>query len=292
MGTTGSVDTVRLVASCANAEDQGESEDEPCGREAARMPRRTSLLMPTSRRRRSPAARTTPAKDHNGSSVTRAFEELRGLIVRGNLPPGAWIVESEIAERLGLSRTPIRGALQWLHREGYVVEHKGPRKARIIVAPLTRDDARELYMMVGHLERLAGTLVVAMPAEARTAIANDLAALNAAVERYRQSAAGRSPARLRLGRGVAHANCRGQRGQASGHACYKSVRPQVERYWRLYASSIINELHVSVAEHDAIIRAIRKGDEAAVHGGLARNWSGGFERISRLIEIFGERGSW
>ena len=57
-------------------------------------------------------------------------------------------------------------------------------------------------------------------------------------------------------------------------------------------SSIINELHVSVAEHNGIIKAIRKGDEAAVHGGLARNWSGGFERISRLIEIFGERGSW
>src|SRR5918993_399307 len=108
--------------------------------------------MATSRSRRSSAARKTPAKDHNGSSVKRAFQELRALIVRGNLPPGAWIVESEIAERLGLSRTPIRGALQWLHREGYVLEHKGTRKARIVVAPLTRDDARELYMMVGHLE--------------------------------------------------------------------------------------------------------------------------------------------
>jgi hypothetical protein len=36
----------------------------------------------------------------------------------------------------------------------------------------------------------------------------------------------------------------------------------------------------------------REGDEAGVDRGLARNWSGGFERLSRLIEIFGERGSW
>ena len=247
--------------------------------------------MPTSRRRRAPAARATPAKDHNGSSVTRAFEELRGLIVRGNLPPGAWIVESEIAERLGLSRTPIRGALQWLHREGYVVEHKGPRKARIIVAPLTRDDARELYMMVGHLERLAGTLVVAMPAGARTAIANDLAALNAQLSDI-ASQRPVDPRRVFDLDEAFHTRIVEASGGRRLVTLYKSVRPQVERYWRLYASSIINELHVSVAEHDAIIRAIRTGDETAVHGGLARNWSGGFERISRLIEIFGERGSW
>jgi len=79
------------------------------------------------------AKKKRSAKTENASSVTRAFQELRELIVRGNLPPGAWIVEAEIALRLGLSRTPIRSALQWLHREAYVVEHKavlGHRVAR------------------------------------------------------------------------------------------------------------------------------------------------------------------
>jgi DNA-binding GntR family transcriptional regulator len=56
------------------------------------------------------------------SSVTRAFNELRELIVRGQLPPGGWIIESVLAERLGVSRTPVRSALHWLRREGYVVE--------------------------------------------------------------------------------------------------------------------------------------------------------------------------
>ena len=70
----------------------------------------------TTRTRRS-VARKTSHKDANGSSVTRAFHELHALIVRGNLPAGAWIIESEIP-RLGPSRTPIRGALQWLRRDG------------------------------------------------------------------------------------------------------------------------------------------------------------------------------
>jgi ribosomal protein S25 len=118
------------------------------------------------------------AKTENASSVTRAFQELRELIVRGNLPPGAWIVEAEIASRLGLSRTPIRSALQWLHREGYVVEHKGNRKARIVVAPLTREDARELYMIIGHLETMAGTTITSLSGAQRARVADELASFN------------------------------------------------------------------------------------------------------------------
>jgi DNA-binding GntR family transcriptional regulator len=242
------------------------------------------------RPRRSLVRKATPKNDH-GSSVTRAFHELRALIVRGNLPPGAWIIESEIAARLGLSRTPIRGALQWLHREGYVLEHKGTRKARIVVAPLTRDDARELYMMVGHLERLAGTLVVSMPVAERTALASELAALNAQLSDI-ASQRPVDPRRVFDLDEAFHTRIIDASGGRRLATLYKSVRPQVERYWRLYASSIINELHVSVAEHNGIIKAIRKGDEAATHAALDRNWSGGFDRISRLIEIFGERGSW
>jgi len=230
-------------------------------------------------------------RTENGSSVTRAFQQLRELIVRGNLPPGAWIVEAEIALRLGLSRTPIRGALQWLHREGYVVEHKGNRKARIVVAPLTRDDARELYMIVGHLEALAGTLVVALPASQRAKLADELAALN---EQLNLIASQRpvDPRRVFDLDKEFHARMMAAGVGQRLAALHNAVRPQVERYWRLYASSIISELHVSVSEHNEIVRAIRKGDVTGIQNALDRNWSGGFDRISRLIEIFGERRSW
>ena len=73
--------------------------------------------------------------DVHVSSVTRAFNELRELIVLGHLPPGGWIIESALAQRLGVSRTPIRGALHWLSHEGYVAEHAGKRNTRVVVAP-------------------------------------------------------------------------------------------------------------------------------------------------------------
>ena len=231
------------------------------------------------------------SNSHHVSSVTRAFNELRDLILCGQLPPGGWIIESVLAERLGVSRTPIRGALHWLRREGYVVEHTGRRNTRVIVAPLTREDAQELYGIVGHLEQLAGAQVVALPLRARSRVAADLEVIN---KQLHAIATERpvDPRRVFDVDKAFHARLVEAAAGRRLSALHNSVRPQVDRYWRLYASSIINELHHSVAEHDEIVRAIRRADIHDVRNALDQNWQGGFERVRGLIEIFGERGSW
>ena len=70
------------------------------------------------------------------------------------------------------------------------------------------------------------------------------------------------------------------------------IEPQTERYWRLYASSIIKDLHISVEEHKEIIRGVEAADADAVDTGLKQNWLKGAERLGHVIDIFGERGSW
>ena len=227
----------------------------------------------------------------NGSSVTRAFTELRALIVCGQLSPGSWVVEAHVAERLGLSRTPVRAAIQRLHQEGYVVTHQGTRRGRVLIAPLTRDDARELYGIVGHLEAFASESVAALPLRDREALADQLAAFNGQLH----AIASQEPPDPRRVFDIDKAFHKAIVAAAGGdrlRVLHEAITPQVERYWRLYASSIINELHLSVAEHDEIIRGTRIGDADAIAAGLRRNWVGGFERISRLIDVFGERGSW
>ena len=71
------------------------------------------------------AAAKTPGIDRG----TQAYEHLRELIVLGRLAPGSRLIETEIADRLGLSRTPIRSALQRLMQEGYISGpgHRTPR---------------------------------------------------------------------------------------------------------------------------------------------------------------------
>src|SRR3954451_9027927 len=113
-----------------------------------------------------------------GNSLRLAFQQLRMMIVTGKLAPGTWIIEADLAARLGFSRTPIRGALQWLQREGYVVASGSGTKSRMLVAPLTQDDARELYSIIGHLEGLGARLAAKLPPEDREDLVQKLGEFN------------------------------------------------------------------------------------------------------------------
>ena len=73
---------------------------------------------------------------------------------------------------------------------------------------------------------------------------------------------------------------------------HKTVQPQAERYWRLYAGAILDELDQSIGEHDEIMDAILKGDADRAEVSIQINWENGVKRLSRVIEDLGERGSW
>jgi DNA-binding GntR family transcriptional regulator len=75
-------------------------------------------------------------------------------------------------------------------------------------------------------------------------------------------------------------------------ALHCEIVPQAERYWRLYASAIVDRLGFSVAEHDQIIRAIGQGDGDSAERRIILNWKNGAERLSKVIASLGERGSW
>ena len=75
--------------------------------------------------------------------------ETRRLINRGVLAPGLQLRQSELADRFGISRVPIREALKLLAAEG-IIEHDPNRG--FFVAQLSSDEARQLYRMRQLLE--------------------------------------------------------------------------------------------------------------------------------------------
>lgn len=90
---------------------------------------------------------TRPRRAGKGAATRRikppslaevAFGELRRMIVRGHLAPGERLIEPELCETLGLSRTPLREALTLLASEGLVVLRRNRN------AMVTLFDAREL----------------------------------------------------------------------------------------------------------------------------------------------------
>ena len=82
----------------------------------------------------------------------RATDKLREAILSGAFAPGQKLVERDLWQSLGISRTVLREALQHLQAEGLInnIPYKGP-----VVATLTLQDINDLYAVRGALEGLA-----------------------------------------------------------------------------------------------------------------------------------------
>jgi GntR family transcriptional regulator of gluconate operon len=80
---------------------------------------------------------------------------LRQAILDGSLSPGQKLIEGEIAQQFGVSRSPVREAIQELERQGYVV--KRPRRGTF-VTELTPQDVVEIYSLRVLLEGYAAAI--------------------------------------------------------------------------------------------------------------------------------------
>ena len=233
----------------------------------------------------------------SGGAPSLVYESLRDLIVRGQLAPGSRIVEQDIAARLGVSRTPVRGALQRLQQEGFVAATASgdPGGAvRPIVTPLTRDDASELFRLLGALEALAARESAELPRDDRLRLADELKVLNAEFVRAAERRKGHSKhhessfdADAAFHRRVVDASA-GPRLRA----LHEVVHPQAERYERLYSATLMDAVRVVEEDHRAIVRAVREGDGADAHRAAVAHWRNAAERIRWAMETSGEWGNW
>lgn len=88
--------------------------------------------------------------DHDRSTLQyKVTSKLREVILKGEFEPGERLVQEEWAEKLGVSRMPIREALQQLEVEGLVKIE--PRRGAI-VTPISIEDIEEIYYLRAMLE--------------------------------------------------------------------------------------------------------------------------------------------
>ncbi|MCP4686951.1 MAG: GntR family transcriptional regulator, partial [Desulfobacterales bacterium] len=83
------------------------------------------------------------------------FEHLKQTIIRGDVSPGNRLVESRIADAMGVSRTPVREALHKLEREGLLM--KQPRGGFIVLG-LNREEIEETFGIRSVLEGYAAKM--------------------------------------------------------------------------------------------------------------------------------------
>lgn len=89
------------------------------------------------------------------SAKKRAYEFIKEGITTGTLPAGEFVTENQIAEQLGMSRTPVREAVQMLERAGFV--RVFPKKGAY-VPPIDAQEIRDVWearqLVEGHCIRL------------------------------------------------------------------------------------------------------------------------------------------
>ena len=217
------------------------------------------------------------------------YERLQDLIIRGRLAPGVRVVENDIAARLGVSRTPVREAIQRLHQEGMLRATAVARRTELIVPPLTAADVTDLYRLMGGLESTAVLGVLEFASSDRRSIAT---ALKDAEDEF-ESAAGETPVdynQLFELHNVFHETFVAPGAGPRLQSLIDAVRPQINRYEWVYAPLVGPDHEVTFQEHREIIRAIREGDEDRARRAVIANWERGAERLHSVIDRVGERG--
>ncbi|MFN2637989.1 MAG: GntR family transcriptional regulator [Gemmatimonadaceae bacterium] len=216
------------------------------------------------------------------SLVGGAYESLRNLIVRGRLAPGTAIVEADAAQRLGVSRTPVREALRQLRHEGLVIPVGGGERPRLVVAPLSRTVVEELYRATGALEGVAARNIASLETNERRRIAADIAQADRA---FRAAAVEKNQdwdSLFELHDSF-HRKIRNASVSPAVSALLEAIRPQVDRYEWFFAPLTGPNFAPTFAEHDAIIREVRTGTATGVERAVRANWFNGGSRLAAVI---------
>ena len=176
-------------------------------------------------------------------------EQLRDRIIAGDLRPGHRLVERDLAEDFGVSRVPVREAIQTLIREGFV-EAVSPR--RIVVRTLSRRDVEELYDVRESLE------VLTTRRATERADAAGLRRLEELLEAARQATESGEPAALSRANSAFHHHVV----ELSGNRLVASLLEPLEGRLRWIYQQIDDPEQVW-CEHRELHRAIASGDVAA-----------------------------
>lgn len=183
----------------------------------------------------------------------QAAERLREQIFSGALPPGSFLDEAALCERLAISRTPLREALKVLVAEG-LLRHE-PRRG-CFVAEITERDVDEIFPVIALLEGRA-----AYEATERAGSA-DIAALEVLHERLRShAAAGRIDAYYEANYAIHEAFI-----TLADNRWLAQVIGDLRKILRLARNQTLHvpgRLQQSLGEHLAIFDALQRKDCAA-----------------------------
>jgi DNA-binding GntR family transcriptional regulator len=193
--------------------------------------------------------------------IAHVHEHLRQRILDGTIPPGSVLSQVQLAQQLGVSRTPLREALRLLQEERLVVaEHNH----RVRVAGINLEELESLYASRIMLESLALALTIPHLSQ------GELDALTQALDAMCVASTQRDTDAWEQGNRRFHALLAIHAEERIRQTIKRSVDSS-ERYRRIKLQTMPHAREVAEAEHVAILAACRERNIDAAVELLARH---------------------
>lgn len=185
------------------------------------------------------------------SLSSQIYENLREAIIEGHIAPGTKLREQALADRLSVSRVPLREAIPQLEAEGLV--HTLPRRGTV-VTQLTMRDVQDLFDIRESLEVLAARLAAAAVSTAEEGL---LAQIDDCLRRARRAVSDKSDRDIAATSAEFHAFVVDLSGNALLRTMMRPISGRVRWLFRLTAS---RDPRVACRAHQGLFKAIRSGD--------------------------------
>jgi DNA-binding GntR family transcriptional regulator len=203
-------------------------------------------------------------------------EDLLEHILKGFIKPGDRISEPDVAQRLQVSRVPVREALRELESSGLVVSRK---HAGVFVRAIEAKEVQDLYEIRSVLDSFAGAKAASLPADARLALTETLKASMAVMVAAHQEAnlAAYYSENLHFHWLIVQS--------AHNEQLSRTYQEVVQKLHlaRLQSLSHVTGMKTSIAEHQNITQAISKGDADSAQKLLATHVSSAYSRLKQSM---------
>ncbi|GLK16436.1 MULTISPECIES: GntR family transcriptional regulator [Herbiconiux] len=208
-----------------------------------------------------------------GSRVDDAYEWLLAEITGFRLRSGSPLSENRLANQLGISRTPVREALQRLEKEGLV---KRTDNARFTVSQLTATEVNDACDLLEVLDTY-----IARKASS-TLTDEGAAALKGYVDDMYRAAANDDRASWALADQLFHRKANALAGNVLVAETVRETRRRIQRFW-LRAASLQSRLLSCAEEYDELYQAIVAHDYAGIEPAVKKHIGHMRERMLEMI---------
>ncbi|WP_426951719.1 GntR family transcriptional regulator [Bacillus mycoides] len=209
------------------------------------------------------------------SAKSLVLNQLQDWIIEGVLRPDEKINDGELAEALGVSRTPVREALQILELSG-LVEMVPGQKTKI--APIKLDDVSIIYETIAGLHSIIGKQVLQKVTDA------DIKLLSEINDAFQQSIHEKDSKKA-LELDIRFHNT------ITSIAKNRYIEPFLEnmqlhilRLEYLFFQNFVPASQ-SIKEHHSIIQALQKQDEKRMEQMMSQNWLRPMKEIQKIISM-------